>query len=315
MKTVEEFEREWFDDRPYVEARTSGSTGKPKAIRLLKQDMLRSAEATNRFFGITARSRMVCPLSLDYIAGKMMWVRAFQSGAEVHFTEPSMAFDSSVYEEAVDLLPIVPAQIEGLLASPHLQNIKNVIVGGAPVSIAQERELIASGVCSWATYGMTETCSHVALRRIGVDKYFRGLPYYMFSVDSRGCLTIENPNMSFKRLTTNDIVELRSDGTFKVSGRYDNVIISGGEKIFPEEMEHSLSARWNRSPFYLTSCASERWGAECIAVMEGNSDATEEAEFIALCRSLFPRHHVPKRVVRVEHFERTDSGKLKRHKF
>lgn len=308
---VREFENEWSSSDRYVTAHTSGSTGKPKEIRLLKSDMLRSAQATNAFFGIDRDSLLVCPLSVDYIAGKMMMVRASAAGCNVVMEEPSMTPLSSVPDSAeISLVAIVPAQIPGLLQRGSLSRIRSVIIGGSPLTAEQEKIVARSGVMAWSTYGMTETCSHVALRRAGVSGCYEGLPGYIFSTDARGCLVVENESMSFRRLVTNDIVELRDSRHFVVKGRFDNVIISGGEKIFPEEMENRVRKEFSEREFYFTSRSSERWGSEVVMLVEGDEDAETRSRLMEICATLLPRHHVPKAIVFQHRFERTSSGKL-----
>ncbi|MDE6495324.1 MAG: AMP-binding protein, partial [Duncaniella sp.] len=224
---AEAFMAEWRNGCDYVVVHTSGSTGRPKEIRLLKSDMLVSAKATNEFFGIGADSLLVLPLSPDYIAGKMLLVRAAVAGAKVRVENPSREPLSGYFPPtAIDLVPIVPAQIDGLLSSKSLPMIKNVIVGGAPMSAEDERKLVESGVNAYATFGMTETCSHVALRRVGEAQYV-ALPGFRFSTDDRQCLVVESDRMSFGRLVTNYFVEVIDGSRFVWVGRFDNVIITG----------------------------------------------------------------------------------------
>ncbi|MDE6377305.1 MAG: AMP-binding protein, partial [Duncaniella sp.] len=210
---------EWRSSSTVVSAHTSGSTGAPKRIDLLKGDMLASAQATVEFFGLRKGSTLYLPLSPSYIAGKMQIVRAEVAGCRLVVMPPSMDLHSveGALPERIDMLPIVPAQIKGLLGTPLSAVTRHVIIGGAPMSPVQEREVLAAPFTAWATYGMTETCSHVALRRVGEESY-HGLPGYTFSTDFRGCLVIDHPSMSFRRLVTNDLVELHSDVSFRWLG-------------------------------------------------------------------------------------------------
>lgn len=308
---IEDFIRQWSDCSEWIEARTSGSTGTPKNIRLSKADMVVSAKATTDYLNIGRQSFMVCPLSIDYIAGKMMWVRGKVSGAEVLFEEPSMTPLAVDYNREIDLVPIVPAQISGLLRSPNIDKVKHIIVGGAPLDDCQEH-LLKDLPC-WATYGMTETCSHVALRRIGSDDFFTPLPGFGMSLDEAGALVIESDNMSFGRLVTNDIAEILPDGRFKIIGRRDNVIISGGKKFFPEQMESRLSGTLSGIEFYISSRPDHVWGEECVLVIKDT--ALTDDRLLKLCAQVLPRHEVPKAVIRLPQFEYTPTGKLKRRKF
>lgn len=301
----------WADESPVIEAHTSGSTGIPKVIWLPKEQMRRSAQATNAFFGIDSRSTLVCPLSVDYIAGKMMVVRAIEAGAELWMLRPRRENILSELPDSVDtidLLPVVPAQLEPLLRSNKVALVKNVIIGGAPMTEAQEAMVADAPFAAFATYGMTETCSHVALRRIGHDgQWFTPMPGVRTATDERGCLVVDG-------MVTNDIVELRGDGRFRWLGRADNVIITGGLKVAPEEMERLIAgaiAAVSDARFYLTSRPSELWGEEVVMIVDREVD---RSAVDSICRRLLPRHAVPKDIVVDPSMEFTASGKLRRRR-
>ena len=271
---AKKFIEEWNSPTPYVTARTSGSTGTPKEIRLLKTDMRASAKATINFFGLHSRSWLHLPLSPDYIAGKMQIVRALESGATLTVedaTNRPLSGLSLNTGRRISLLPVVPSQVCGVLSSGFTDRIDNMIIGGAPLAPADEQRIIDSGIPSFATYGMTETCSHVALRRLG-SECFSALPGFRFSADPRGCLVINSETMSFGQLVTNDIVELDSPQAFRWRGRFDNVINSGGLKISPEEIEKKIAHLFpDGTNFYITSRRSERWGEESTDFRSGHT--------------------------------------------
>ncbi len=309
----ESFLSEWFDGKEYIEAHTSGSTGKPKTIRLLKTDMIASARSTCSFFGIEAGSVLVMPLSADYIAGKMMIVRALVSGARLYIERPSSAPLSGWYEGTVDLLPVVPSQISGLLSSPRVDKVRNVIVGGSAVSSDDEARLRSIPATVYATYGMTETCSHVALRSItDGESFFRALPGISFSADDRGCLIVEGSRLSFLPVVTNDVVELLDSSRFVWLGRIDNVINSGGIKIHPEEIEQIIEPLMGGKPYYITSRRSESWGEEAVLMVEG--EVADCSCLLETIRKIVPRYKAPKAIVEIPEFERTTSGKIKRRR-
>lgn len=306
------FLREWKSDSGFIIAHTSGSTGKPKEIRLLKEDMRQSANATNRFFNIHPGSLLVSPLSSEYIAGKMMIVRAIEAGCSLIEEIPSNHPLKDKYGE-ISLLPVVPSQIPGLLKSGYIDDIQNIIVGGAPMTVAQE-ELISAckNTNIYATYGMTETCSHVALRKIGQHQY-QALPGISFDTDSRSCLKIIAPEFSFKELQTNDIVELADKEHFIWKGRFDNVIISGGIKIFPEELEQRIS---DKIPFnfYFIGEPDEKWGEHLVMKIECASEDNRkiEAEIRETLSASLSPYQQPKAIIFIKEFPRTSSGKILR---
>lgn len=305
---VERFVELWKDDSDYVEAYTSGSTGVPKMVKLSKSDMELSARATCEFFGVESGSLVFLPLAVDYIAGKMMVVRAEVSGSDIMVEPPSNQPLKTCPSAPIRLAAVVPSQVDGLLASKWVGLIENLIVGGAPLSEADEKKLIDSGINAYATYGMTETCSHVAIRRLG-DRYYRALPTVRFSVDERGCLVIHSEVMSFGRLVTNDVVSLLDSKNFEWHGRYDNVINSGGIKVLPENIERKLTDLLRDRTFYITSRPSEKWGDEVVLVVEGDAPVVGLEEYAS---KFLLKAERPKAVINVGSVSRTSTGKLLR---
>lgn len=328
---TDRFMREWNDGDGFIHAHTSGSTGTPKDILLPKGDMLVSARATVARFGLDSDSTLLSPLSPAYIAGKMMIVRGIVADCRVIFCEPSNRFlrnkevADAISRYGIDLLPVVPSQLADIIemaaeheesgTPPHLnpiRNIRNLIIGGAPLSQEDEHLLMLSlppEVSTFATFGMTETCSHIALRRIG-DNYFKGMPGVTFATDQRGCLIIDAPAYSFGRLVTNDIVTLAGNERFRWEGRYDNVIISGGLKIFPEQLERRLSGALPGG-FYIKKEADQKWGETPVMVVEESVQLTD-SEILEICRRLLQRHEIPSRIIRVKEIPLTSNGKLRR---
>ena len=303
-----EFLKEWYNELPYIVAHTSGSTGAPKLIRLLKSDMLISAKATCDFFYINQKSNLVLPLSPNYIAGKMMIVRSIVSGANLWIESPSNQPLHNDYGQ-IDLLPIVPSQSDWLTSDcVFSKNINNLIIGGGALSTIQENNLIQRGINTYATYGMTETCSHIALRHITSDVY-QTLPNITISIDSRNCLIINTPTFSFKEITTNDIIELVDDTHFKWVGRYDNVINTGGIKVFPEIIEKKLTSII-QFPFFIHSKKDDKWGNNIILYIE--SKPFDTLDLKTQMYNILDKYSIPKEIIFVSQFIRTESGKIKR---
>lgn len=309
------FMKEWGSQSHSIQAYTSGSTGTPKEIHLLKSDMIQSARATNSFFKIDKNSLLVCPLSANYIAGKMMIVRALEANCRLIMEVPSN-FPLNDDYDAIDLLPVVPSQIPGLLTniqSNHKIKVKNIIVGGAPLSGFQEQQLLKiPHLKSFATYGMTETCSHVALRELG-EKEYHAIPGVRFDTDARKCLTvISEGKYSFHHLQTNDVVDLTSNKSFVWKGRADNVIISGGIKLFPEEIERLINSALNLPVnFYLSGRESSKWGQELVMYIEGEESALKSSkEILQSLREILPSTMLPKQIIFMKEFKRTLSGKI-----
>ena len=309
MAAIDDFLREWHSPSDYIEAHTSGSTGAPKRIRLLKHDMLVSARATNRRFGISTSSVLALPLSIDYIAGKMMCVRAIEAGCTLLEMPVS---NHIVVDRHVDLLAVVPSQVDSLLAQSDAHSlVGNLIVGGAPLDAVRAEALRCRGFRTYSTYGMTETCSHVALADISdPDAPFVAMPGISFELDSRSCLVVIAPEFSFRRLVTNDIVDLHDSHTFHWLGRADNVINSGGIKIPAEQLEHDLAPYIN-VPFYVVGCKDSRWGEVPVIVFEGSPDDVQA--IIDTLRDVIDHRRCPRKAFAVKTLPRTPNGKLLRN--
>lgn len=314
------FIEEYFNELPYVVAHTSGSTGKPKEIHLLKSDMKASAKLTNEQFGLSSDSVFYLNLSPSYIAGKMMIVRALELSAKLFEEKPSNTplanYNSN---ERISLGAFVPSQIKYLINNPEkLVIFDNIIIGGGKIPNRLERWLAEQGIRAFNTYGMTETCSHVALAPVGTTPQpFTALGNISFSLDDRDCLVIHAPHFSQKEIVTNDIVNLLSPTEFFWCGRIDNVINTGGLKVFPEEIEPIIGEVITNVRFFVTSQPSEKWGEELVLALEYTTMQDDEQktgeirpDFIEKLRLKLPSHAIPRKYIAVKHFKETTTGKI-----
>ncbi len=306
MNSYNDFLNEWQSNCDYMIAHTSGSTGAPKEIRLLKSDMIASAKATNDFFDVRSGDNLVCPLSLNYIAAKMMAVRAIVADANLILIRPSNDLNINCNAK---ILAIVPSQVDSLIAQPQLKTlIENVIIGGAPLVDEKRQELITLGYNAFETYGMTETCSHVALRHITEDS-FSAVENITFDVDNRDCLIVNVPHMSIKRVVTNDVVKLYDNKTFTWLGRYDNVINSGGIKIHPEVLEKQITEIIGSTyAFYIAGAPHPKWGQQVILIIEANQDTANQ--IMSELAIHLDHKYLPKKVIAVRKIQRTSNGKI-----
>lgn len=308
------FLQEWFSPETYVVGHTSGSTGKPKEIRLSKADMRASARLTNDFLGIGPQSVLLLCLSVSYIAGKMMVVRALEAGAELWVTEVcSHPLRREGLPERIDLAAMVPLQVEQTLSvreeAEQLQKVCRLLIGGAPVSSLLEGQLQEIPTDCYVTYGMTETVSHVALRKTGQEEY-EALGEVRFSSDERGCLVIYAPHLQEKVFVTNDLVCLKDATHFKWLGRWDNVINSGGIKYFPEVLEKKISS-CIRGRFFITSQPDPLLGQQIVLVVEGKEPGKSELEDLyAQLRIRLEPFEMPRAVYCCAQFRETSSGKV-----
>ncbi len=308
--TFEEFLDEWKNEAPYITVKTSGSTGQPKTIKLNKEFVRASARRTNSYFSISERSRLHSCVAADYIGGKMMAVRSELVDCRFTWETPSNRPLSSLgKEEEIDLLAVVPSQMLHIVNNiDTLPELKAIIIGGAPLHPKLKRRIIESGLNAFETYGMTETASHIALRRVAADEeWFKPLQGIGVSLDERGCLAIYFE--SGESIVTNDIAQLSPDGGFRIMGRYDNVIITGGKKVNPEDLELRI-APFIEGNFIITSSPDEKWGERIVLRIEGRPE--DASSIIRKLRQIVMPYELPKDVEWVERLPRTPNGKLLR---
>jgi len=269
-RDVYSFILEWFDSKDFIIAKTSGSTGVPKEITLSKQMMLNSAKLTGDFFNFEkGQSALLC-LSANYIAGKMMIVRAFLWQLNLILTDPNGNPIESITSN-IDFAAMVPLQVVNGVKSPdRFGFIKNLLIGGGAVDTKLEKQIHDLKTNCFSSYGMTETVSHVAIKSLNGpnrSKYFKGLGDVTFSLDERNCLKINAPQVLALPIVTNDVVDLVNDKQFTWLGRYDNVVNSGGIKLFPETIEAKLQNVISM-PFFLAGVADEKLGQKLVLLVE-----------------------------------------------
>ncbi|MCQ2234159.1 MAG: AMP-binding protein [Paludibacteraceae bacterium] len=312
------FMQEWKNDEDYMMGNTSGSTGTPKPIRLSKKAMIASAKLTNQYFKLQPGNTILLCLSTDYIAGKMVVVRAMVGGLRLVVCDVSR---NPEWEGEIDFAAMVPMQVENVLKNceehnSHISSIHSLIIGGSPLSETLYNKLAdIEKVRSYITYGMTETLSHVAVAPIkkgeNTPKY-EALPGIKFSKDDRECLIITAPHLLEKPLATNDVVELEDNTHFIWKGRWDNVVNSGGVKLHPEQIEKKLAPHISHR-FYLIGEPDDTLGSKLVLYIESEDDEKQELERLKKAtEGKLGKYEFPKEIIMVKKFQETDSGKIKR---
>jgi len=307
---------DWLKPSSFIEVSTSGSTGKPKKIRLQKQHMINSAMASSKFFKLPAHTKALMCLPAEYIAGKMMLVRAMFLGWQLDTVPPSSNPLDQVFK-VYDFTAMTPFQLDNSIARLHL--VKKMIIGGGVVSSRITKMLVDVDARIYETYGMTETCSHIAARRLNPTKKkkpiraFKLLPNVSIAQDDRGCLIIKAPNVLDEEILTNDVVEIITYKKFIWKGRYDNVINSGGIKLFPEEIERKINKVLDHR-FFVTSMPDDSLGEKLVLFVE--DDFSEDTLYhlkdsLSNLKSL-DKYEKPKKIYLVEKFEETANGKIHR---
>ena len=333
--TLEDFLSEWNNDSDRVLVHTSGSTGKPKPMMVEKKRMLNSARITCNFLGLKPSDSALLCMSLDYIAGKMVVVRSIERHLHLISVSPSGHPLKDVNLKEVNgeitFAAMVPMQVYNTLQVPEererLCHIRHLIIGGGAIDAALEQELrsLPGNIAIWSTYGMTETLSHIALRRINgaeASEWYQPFDSVKISQTDEGCLVIDAPLVCAETLVTNDIVEIEpyiynkvenhnkvEKLRFRIKGRKDNVICSGGIKIQIEEVEEFLKPHLEK-PFMLAKKKDEKFGEIAVFLSEDKEIKTVEATIRRLLSD--HKYWIPREFLHVDHLPLTETGKPKR---
>ncbi len=310
-RALHDFSEEWQNAEPTMTVHTSGSTGKPTAMTVEKKRMAASARLTCDTLGLHRGDTALLCLPLDYIAGKMMAVRSLVQGLKLTAVAPSShPFATLTY--APHFVAMTPMQLHETLQVPRekalLWRVGCLIIGGGSILPRLEAALQNFPGKAWSTYGMTETLSHIALRRIdgkARSDAYQPMPGVGISLAADGCLVVDAPHVCEHPLHTNDLAELLSDGSFQIIGRKDNVVCSGGLKLHLEDLEERLSGL--NVPFLLTAVPDEQLGEALTLLYE---DATAHVnEIKAFVAERLSRYERPRHYFRIAQIPLTETGK------
>ena len=311
LQDLEAFLREWHNDEPTVWVHTSGSTGTPKPLQVEKERMMASARLTCSFLGLKEGDTALLCMPLQYIAGKMVVVRSLVAGLKLVPVAPC-GHPLKDLKEAPTFAAMIPMQVYNTLQVPEererLMNIKHLIIGGGAIdtSLAEALKNFPNHV--WSTYGMTETLSHIALRRLNgkeASDWYTPFDSVRIRLSEEGTLIIHAPKVCAEELTTNDIAEINADGKFRILGRKDNIINSGGVKIQIEQVEACLREHLE-IPFQITSAPDAKFG-EIVVLLYNKVYDVENVRRI--CLEALPAYWIPKRYIAVDELPLTGTGK------
>ncbi len=317
------FLRDWLSGQQTFQISTSGSTGTPKWITVHRGQMIQSALATNAFLGLGPGMNGLLCLSPDYIAGKMMCTRCLVAGATLLAVEPSsQPLEAIPASRPIDLAAMIPMQVKSMLegsSTNKFDTIKTLLIGGGALDSELERKLKDVRTRCFATFGMTETLSHVALRQLNgenPENTYHALPGIRFEADSSNCLLIHAPFLK-EPVTTRDVVELITPTEFRWLGRIDGMINSGGIKLLPEVLEEKLALLFRSigctRRFFITAKPDQRLGHVVQLIVEGEPlNRTELDRITTLMKSKLHRFEVPKEINFVTCFVETATGKIDR---
>lgn len=292
---------------------SSGTTGDPKSYTLSREAMMNSAKKTLGFFGLRKGEKALLCLPVSYIAGKMMVVRALLGGLDLILQEPS----SRPLMEAVEDIAFaatVPMQVEeSLRQGDPLDRISRLLIGGGELHPETRKKLSSLNTPElYESFGMTETCTHFALRRINgpvPDPFFRILEGVRIGTDPRGCLEVEVPGVTRAPVQTNDLVEINEQGDgFTWLGRFDNMINTGGIKIIPELLEEQVRESLGHECLILQE-PDRKLGNKLVLMIEYNGEYPPLDAWMKQLRNSLSGYEIPKRIVTVKVLPRNRSMK------
>lgn len=312
-RSIFEFFTDWLESDE-IEVSTSGTTGKPTTIFFPKSAVIDSAKRTLDFFNLHPGDAVMLCLQAKYIAGKMMIARALVGGLNLLITEPS-SNPWKKWTEAVKFVPVVPLQLRHLLEHPEKHHLfSTILVGGAPIDNTLERKVQRIDPVVFQSFGMTETLTHIAVRRVNGEnpaESYRLLDDFTIEADSESRLVIHSPEHKAP-LKTNDVISIDDEKHFRWHGRFDSVINSGGVKIFPEDVERTVAGLIYRR-FFIAGFQDNELGEKVVLIIEGKP--MEESCLEALhnrIRTKVEKHQAPKEIFFFEKFPETESGKIRR---
>jgi len=303
---------DWYDEKAHISVQTSGSTGTPKRIKNSKTSMIRSAEKTAQYLGLSEGQRALNVLPAGYIAGRMMIYRALVSDLDLTCIEPKLDLSESIIAltSQFDFSAMTPLQLETTLSQSRLaiSNVNLLIIGGAPISPGLQRKIMQLDTKCYATYGMTETITHIAMKSLNhpsADEHYTALSGVRFEIED-GCLVIDADHLDETRVKTTDVVDLIDDHSFIWKGRADHVINRGGVKLHPELIESQLASALSMR-FFVGKRSNPQVGEEPVLVTEGSE--SDQESILAIIDRL-PKLWRPAEVFFVGQLKQTGSGKI-----
>ena len=311
LQDLEAFLQEWHNDKPTVCVHTSGSTGTPKPMQVEKERMKASARLTCSFLGLKEGDSALLCMPMQYIAGKMVVVRSLVAGLNLIPVAPS-GHPLKEMKEAPTFAAMIPMQVYNSLQVPEeqalLREIKQLIIGGGAIDDQLANELKDFPNAVWSTYGMTETLSHIALRRLNgkeASHWYSPLKNVHIYLSKANTLVIHAPEVCHDVLITNDIAEINEEGKFRILGRKDNTINSGGVKIQIEQVEETLRKHID-IPFQITARKDAKFG-EIVVILY--IKVKDEGSIRQICEDILPTYWIPKVYIALDELPLTGTGK------
>lgn len=312
-KEMEHFVNDWIENKKAFVVKTSGSTGIPKEIKLSRNQLIASAKRTNSFFNLTENSHTFNCLPFESIAGKMQVVRALVGDFKLTVVEPTRnPFKQLDNNEKLNFIPLSPIQLYELIQTKNLKQFENTrfLLGGSMLSTDLKHQFLTSKLSIFQGYGMTETVSHIALKKLE-DSFYQLLEGV--SIDSSEDKTIISDKiLTIENLSVTDILKFNSENEFEFIGRRDFVINSGGIKIHPEPIETFIHETL-QIELVIIGINDPQYGEICVCVSENLLTKNQKSIIEEEIRENFSSYAVPKRYFQ-HSIEKGNYGKILRKK-
>lgn len=324
FKQTFELAQQWLNESDVFTFYTSGSTGTPKEIKLKRSQLEASALATIEMLGLTAGEHILLCMNTSFIGGAMLLIRGLILNASITIQEPSgNPLQHIPVDHPYTFASFTPIQLHGFNKGnkemvEKLNRFNHILVGGASLSFRLEQEMKVLTSKVYHTYGMTETVSHIALKQIGKDSYFKLLPGVEIRTDTRGCVAIKSDATNQEWIHTNDVVRIIDEHWIEILGRADDMINSGGIKVWPAKIEEAMMEAMmetgnDERNILVGWLPDEKLGQQVIAVIEGKELETNQENAVAgLLKQKLNKYELPKAYYYLPSFSTTDSGKINR---
>lgn len=292
---------------------TSGTTGDKKEYTFSQRQIKASCNNTLNFFDLQPGAVFVSPLPLEFVAGKMNIYRAIYGRLNLIFISPKNICNS-IPNQKIDFITLVPNQISQLInCNFNFNLIAKILVGGGEFGGDFDKDKYKT-LTIYNSFSMTETLTHFGIKQVFPEKEnnFKLLNGFQIN-NQKGTLSVIHPIICPEEIITNELVEIIDSNLFKWIGRKNNMIKCGGLKIYPELVEQKLKSIID-SPFVIVGINDKTYGEIPVLVIEGEAKTKEEKLTLNnQMVSLLDKYEVPKKIIFINQFAYTDSGKIKRN--
>lgn len=325
-------------NQPALVLFTSGTSGTAKAARLSWTALQHAADAAVEVLALTPGSTWLGCLPLDHIGGAMVIMRSGRGGGTVVLHD---GFDAEAVTQAIDAgavhgASVVPTMLHRLLAAradrPWPATLRCLLTGGGPLSAEAIARSTALGLPPGQTYGLTEAASQVCtllpadtaahagsagravpgmqVRIVDGVIQVRG-PALFSGYETDG--VVSEPLPADGWFSTGDLGELDAQGFLTVHGRRTDLIVSGGENVYPAEIEAALERHPQIAEAGVHGVIDVEWGQVVAAVLVARGEPPSDDEFTAWCAEHLAGFKRPRRWCWARELPRTATGKLQRH--